>query len=211
MLDPERIARKYADRWAPSSPEFGLPEAPHGIGLIMKATHGATKERLTHGSWETTQETARMCRMYPDARVMFSTYARNPKPSVEEYLVKSVLRGSTCVGEVLSTTAEAIALKEACGAEPGTMLIVTDEFNSWRTRNIYQVFFPNTEIYILAIPAGRTLDSRSPIVNFRNLNRAIWWETLIPCGLFWVMAKSGKIGKRMLILLSNSVVQKSSS
>jgi hypothetical protein len=180
----------------------------------MKATHGATKNRLTNGSQTLARETAALARKFPYAEVFFSTYSGNPDEASEEQLTKKVLPNATHVGAIPTTSAEAIALSQRCrelGIIPSNMIIVTDEFNSRRTKDIYHLFFPDTKIGIVAIPISGTYDPESPIVNFRNMNRAILWETLIPLVPFWVMTHTGTLGKHLLVWMSNRIRQQAAS
>jgi len=183
----------------------------------VKVTHGATKKRLARGSEATTREVVKLREKYPEADVFFSTYTYNSKPDVEEKLTRELLPNSICIGSIPTTSAEAIALKEKWVLQgglkavwpPRVMIIVTDEFNSGRTRYMYKIFFPKTEIYIVAIPAAETFDLEAPIVNFRNLNRAICMEVVAGTILFWLPTRNRKIGEWFLTKMAYGIRQKS--
>jgi len=217
----ERIARIYAGKWSTASEKFPLPYHTlegHNVSVmldvIMKVTHGATRNRLANGSVATMKCVANLQESYPNAKLFFSTYSRNPEGANEKNWVEKMLPSATHVGSIPTTSAEAKALRafyDEIDWYPWTMLIVTDEFNSRRTRDIYRLYFPETNIFILAIPIAKTHDPESPILNFRNMNRAILWETLIPLIPFWVLTHSGDLGKRILEWLSYRVAQASAS
>ena len=205
MTLAERIARLYAGKYSTASP-IGLPAR---VDIIMKATHGATQNRLANGGTATANIIAQISG-YLATETCFSTYSENPGPADEVVLTLEVLPDAIHVGAIPTTSAEAIALGDYCtwtGRSPRRLLIITDEFNSRRTKDIYQMFFPETKIFIAAIPAYKTFDPESPILNFRSMNRAIMWETLIPMIPFWIMTHTGSIGKRLLVWLSNRVCQ----
>lgn len=202
------FARKYAGKWSPSHKRFSLPKE---ADVVMKATHGATKDRLALGS---SAIALTIRNIKHDGPIFFSTYSGNPEGAREVEWTKDILPSAVHVGAIPTTSAEAIALKKHCDSinfYPRTMLIVTDEFNSRRTKDIYQLFFPETEIWIVAIPISKTHDLESPIVNFRDMSRAIWWETIIPMVPFWAMTHTGEHGKKLLIWLSNRIRQTAAS
>ena len=203
MTFAEKIARIYAGRWSTESGKFALPER---TTVIMKATHGATCDRLANGSVATAMYAAEL----NGTKVYFSSYSGNPPGAKEVLLTRKLLPGAVHIGAIPTTSAEATALRAEIDKElwePVTMAIVTDEFNSCRTKDIYQLFFPRTKIFVAALPIADTFDPESPILNFRNLDRAIWWETLIPAIPFWIMTHTGLLGKRLLVWLSNRVAQ----
>ena len=208
MTLAERIARLYAGKYSTASKEFALPEE---VDIVMKATHGATCNRLAHGSEAVAKEVGRLAKIYHPARVFFSTYSGNPVSANESGLTRNELPGAVDVGSIPTTSAEAIALarwlEENWISGLRGIVIVTDEFKSRRTRDIYQMFFPGTEIHVVALPIAVTYDPESPILNFRSMNRAIIWETLIPMVPFWIMTHSGEPGKLLMEWLSDRVSQ----
>lgn len=197
----------YAGKYSTASKRFALPKR---VDLIMKATHGATPDRLANGSVATAKYIAGLRRDYPHAELCFSTYSGNPAGAQEETLTKKILPGATHVGAIPNTSKEARALKQKCdemGVNPKTMVILTDEFNSWRTRDIYRLYFRETDIFIVAIPISQTFDPESSIDNFRNMNKAIVMETLVPLVPFWIMTHTGEPGKWLLEWVSDRISQ----
>jgi hypothetical protein len=224
------VARIYAGKYSTQSINFELPyhwtrdrreKAIDYFDCIMKATHGATRGRLANGSAATAQYITEIdpntkFKSYTEpsfyrTKVFFSTYSGNPEGAQEEAQTMAVLQSGTHIGAIPTTTAEAMGLRKyydelSCG-DPQTMLIVTDEFNSRRTKDIYQKFFPGTKIFVAALPIDATFDPESPISNFRDLKKAIWMETIFPSPIFWILLRGGEWGKKKLIGMSDTVCQ----
>ncbi len=168
---------------------------PNRVDLIVPVAHGATKSgRVTKGADAVGFITRGLLRLYADQSpvVVFGVFSKSEYPDIEEAFKSMLLPNAIFVKGVVSTIEECLKVKAALAPNfaPKRILVVTDEAHSRRCRIVWRVFFPDAEIYIVAVPISETKDKESPMLPYHSK-----WATLIfqalPTPYFWYLAKRG--------------------
>lgn len=188
---------KLAEIWSVNDED----ELPPCADLIVPASFGATRNRLTNGAQITLDKVLELAERYPDARVAFGVFTFSPVPNLEEMIKRQFLKDPIFVGDVASTIEEAEKHRDSmpCGFTPRTIILVTDEWHSrsmkrvwkWVWRNI----IPRPDIRMVVVSSLGTIDEDSPMKNGRTY--AKWVQTNVSREAFLVFPGSIRLMKKL--------------
>lgn len=114
--------------------------------LIVLISYGAYvnqgQTHLTRGSLLTTRIASRLKKRYPQAKVVYGVFSKNPPGANEEQKISNIDKNSICVGPVSSSTDECEAILKLKVADGATSIIIVAEgWHSRRLRLVWKHFF----------------------------------------------------------------------
>lgn len=179
----EFLARK----WAVNNEVTERPDA------IVMVAHGATKNRLTFGSWKVRWRTQQLVIQWPNTLVYFGSFTESIDPEVE-VRDKNVFTGSVYIGKVLTTIEECLAFRTITNERALPLkhvVVVTDEAHSRRCGLVWRTLLPGVKISIVSVPLKDAVDTESPMESYHGALSALFFQAA-PYPFFWCFALGGE-------------------
>lgn len=158
---------------------------PPNIDLICLVSFGATGDDLSNGLKKVVKEGVRLQGIYPDARVVFGEFTKNPITGIETALKLVSFPKALVAGQVISTIEEAEKWRAVCGnfKPQNGIVIVTDEMHSRSARRVSNRVWngwwfarlwkriasqPIIPVFVATFPTRDGIDAANPMVALRN-------------------------------------------
>jgi len=182
--------KKIVDKWKVSHP---LPEE---TDLVVLLSYSASKTGLTQKSEDALRRALEVIRKYPNKIFGFGVAILSGQKGLEEKIKKERLVSVSKIifsGNVLDTIEEALELRNKLGFTPKSIVVVADTCHSRRAFAVWKKVFPNSKIYIEAVPTNEEADHDIPHIFLRNK---------------WVWLLSNVIGFLLVELLGLKLLRK---
>lgn len=152
--------------------------SPYGVEAIVPISFVTGKESLTYATLGNMRGAVKFSKMFPDARVAWSSCSY-PFPGAEEvenaYRVKMLKNERPrmepiIAGPMINSVDEAMKIKEKLaerGISPKCILLVTGELHSRSARYIWKKVFPGTRILVSCIPYTLEIQPDHPVKDQR--------------------------------------------
>lgn len=165
------LIEKIAGLWSVDE-SLCLPEE---MDLIALVSIGSAKTRLSRGATSTISKTLELLKKYPEAKVVFGSFAGNSENSISEESEKAKIFGDRgfYAGRVWTTISECLAYKAAF-PKARNVIFVTEEAHSRRARIVWNCLWPEAKIYIVSVSLSETIDSSADMGTYHNP-----WKTMI--------------------------------
>lgn len=135
---------------------------PAHADVIALISYAATKTRLTNGSYFTKELALDFQRQYPNSKLIFGTFSKNPPGAKEAGKIYSLLPEKvTCVGSVSSSTDECEAILKAAG-DAKSIIVVAEGWHSRRLKIVWKHFFKG-ELCFQSAPGHLCADPENPM------------------------------------------------
>lgn len=162
------------------------------VDWIVPVAHGATEKRLVNGSVAVMNKVVEIYKNHPESRVFFGSFAGDSNPELEAVEKSRFIYGVIWhhFGSVWSTIMECMAFKKTASCynlnAGQTILVVTDDAHSRRCKMVWQCFFPDYNVLVVAVPLALTIDKESPMTNYNWAWKAFVLQVFpTPIFTFW--------------------------
>lgn len=112
--------------------------------LIVLISYGAYvnqgQTHLTRGSLMTAHIASTLKKRYPQAKVVYGVFSKNPPGANEEQKLSNIDKKPICVGPVSSSTDECEAILKVAG-DATSIVVVAEGWHSRRLRLVWKHFF----------------------------------------------------------------------
>ncbi len=189
---------------------------PPSAELICIVSFGATRNRLTNGTRSAVQIGVELLQRYPQAKVNFGEFTKNPTVNLEARLKLAFFKKATFSGRVVSTIEEAEKWRASLpvGFLPREgVIIVTDEMHSRSARRVSDRVWngcwivrlwkqitdrPVVPIYMATFPTREGIDLENPMFALRK--QKLWVRNNVMREIFLIFVPFGfTIMKRLNI------------
>lgn len=143
---------------------------PETVDLIAVVSYGATGNRLTKGAEAIVKKAFALYKNHPEALAAYGAFTLSPDPKVEERIKRQIFPNGIFAGTVISTIEECQKIKAALptGFGPKKVVVVTGTCHSRTARLVWKTYFPNSQIFLVTIPAYEEIDPENPMKFLRS-------------------------------------------